>query len=234
MSGWWERNYIDLLIATPISAAENVYYEWTKQTVASLIKPEGLRIEHLRFPEPCIDIVRDRMVNQAQMMGAKWLFMLDADVIPPPDVIPRLLAHKKEVVGGLYVRRHNPPFNEMLRFRTDGIVGLRPIMDGEYRDGELVECDALGTGCVLFDVEVFDRIRPFQMTINGQPARGQYFLWTESRLPGGMSEDFSAFVNMRNQGIPVFCDTSLKCRHLGPVKFVPSGRNELMIEWLTG
>lgn len=231
MSGFWERLPLDLLIATPISGSDQVHWEW-QANIRNLQIPPGMKFVHMKFPEPVIDITRDKAVQYAIQSGAKWLYFLDSDVIPPPDVIPRLMAHDKPIVAGLYVRRWNPPFNEMLRFRTDGMPGLRPIMDGEYVPGSLVGCDAVATGCVLIKTEVFERMKPFEMTIDGKPARPAWFLWTEWRLPVGASEDFSFFTRAKQQGIPVYCDTSLRCRHIASLKLVPSGNNSTQIEFM--
>lgn len=235
MSGFWEKNPIDVLIATPISGSEVVYYEWMDQYVNHWLSiPEGLRVARAKFPEPCIDIVRDKAVQVALQNGTNWLFFLDSDVIVPPNTLTRLISHNLPIVAGLYVRRHNPPFNEMLKLRQDGMFGLRPIMDGEYADGSLVECDAVGTGCVLIRTDVFSKVKPFQQTIDGKPARPQYFMWTESRIQPGFSEDFAFFIKCREAGIPVYCDTAIKARHVGPVKFVPSGNNGISLEFIGG
>ena len=225
---------IDVLIAVPISGAEYVYYEWSERTTDMIMNiPQGLKVGRQRFPEPCIDISRDKAVNMAIQVGARWLFFLDSDVIVPPNTLERLIAHNKEIVGGLYVRRHNPPFNEMLKFRTDGQPGLRPVQDGEYQPGSLLEVDAIATGCMLIRTDVFDKVQPYQQIIDGQPARGMWFLWTEWRTINGVgySEDFSFCTKARQHGIKIYCDTSIKCKHQGPIRFVPSGTNNLQIEF---
>lgn len=233
MSGSWERSVIDVLIAIPISGSENVYYEWSNEYARVLREiPPELKTAAQRFPEPCIDISRDKAVNMALQLGARWLFFLDSDIIVPPGTVQQLIAHNKEIVGGLYVRRHDPPFNEMLKLRPDGMPGLQPIRDGEYQDGSLVECDAIATGCMLIRTDVFEKIPPWNMTIDGQPTRPQWFLWTEWRHPAGASEDFSFCVRARKAGIRIFCDTSIKARHAGPVRFVPSGKNTTQIEFI--
>lgn len=235
MGGYWERNPPDIFIAIPVSGAESVYYEWADQaTQMALNIPHGMKVARARFPEPCIDITRNKAVRTAIQLGARWLFFLDSDIIPPNDVIARLISRNKPIVAGLYVRRHNPPFNEMLRLRTDGIVGLRPIQDGEYKDGDLVECDAVATGCLLIETWVFERIRPFTMTIDNRPANPSYFLWTESRIGPGFSEDFSWCLRARECGFRIYCDTSVKCKHLGPVKFINANNNGINIEWMGG
>ena len=222
-------------MATPISGAETIYYEWHEHALNAWLQiPPGLKVARMKFPEPVIDVSRDKAVQAAIQAGARWLFFLDSDLIIPPDTLPRLLAHDKMIVGGLYVRRHNPPFNEMLKFRTDGQPGLNPIRDGEYIPGSLLECDAIATGCMLINTEVFDKMKPFEITINGQRARPGWFLWTEWRLPQGASEDFSFCMRAREAGIQVYCDTSILCKHIGPAKFIPSGTNSLAIEFPGG
>lgn len=194
--------------------------------------PVGLKIARQRFPEPVIDISRDKAKDLAIQLGAKWLFFHDADLIIPPDTLSRLMLHNLDIVGGLYVRRHNPPFNEMLRFRPDGQPGIVPIRDGEYQPGSLVECDSIATGCMLIKTDAFERIPPAQIIIDGQPARPQHFLWTEYRQPNGMSEDFAFCTRARKAGVRVFCDTSIQCKHLGPIKFVPGNNNNINLEFV--
>jgi hypothetical protein len=194
--------------------------------------PKGLKVQRQRFPEPVIDVSRDKAKELAIQLGAQYLFFCDTDLHMPPDVIPRLISHDKDIVGGLYVRRHNPPFNEMLRFKDkNGFQGLEPIRDGEYKQGELVECDAIATGCMLIKTSVFEKIPPFQMTIDGIQARPQHFLWTEYRLPGGASEDFSFCQKARKAGVQIFCDTSIVLRHQGPLKLLPSFNNSISLEF---
>lgn len=148
--------------------------------------PAGLKVVRQKFPEPEISVSRDKAVQMAISIGARWLWFVDADVLPPPNALTVLLEANKPIIGGLYVRRHNPPFNEMLRFRTDGTQGLRPIADGEYEQGTIVEADAVATGCLLINTEVFDKMKPYEITIDGQPSRPAWFLWTEWRLPVGL------------------------------------------------
>jgi hypothetical protein len=194
---------------------------------AHLDVPPGMKYTTFRMPEPVIDISRDKAVQLAIQNGAKWLFFWDTDLILPKDALTKLLAADKPIIGGLYVRRHNPPFNEMLRYRTDGLPGMMPVRDGEYQMGEVLPVDAIATGCMLVKTEIFEKIKPFQITIDGQPARPAWFLWTEWRLPNGQSEDFSFCSRARQSGIPIFCDTSIHCQHIGPMKFKPSGTNTL-------
>lgn len=222
MSGHWERgnNLVDVLIATPIFGSEQVYWEVAEER-RKQVMPEGLRVQTQKFPEPEIDVSRDKAVAMAIQSGARWLFFWDADIVLPPDALVRLMSHNKPIVSGLYVRRHDPPFNELLKFREDGI-GIRPLEDNEFQYGAaLVPVDVVPTGCLLIQTDVFMKVPPFQLTIDGQQARPANFLWTEWRLNGGMSEDFSWVAKARRTGVEVYCDTSIQARHVGPVRMAP-------------
>jgi len=210
-----------------ISGAETVYQEASesiKQLWAQF--PSTLRVGFAKFPEPEIDVSRNKAVQAALNSGARWLWFIDSDILPPPDAFAKLVAADKPIIGGLYVRRHNPPFNEMLKLTPQG---LRPINDGEYQTGSIVECDSVATGCLLIRTEVFEKFKPFQVTIDGQPCPPEWFLWTANRRNPGYSEDFQFCIRARESGIPVFCHTGVKCGHMGPVKFYPSGNGQLKI-----
>jgi hypothetical protein len=221
MSGSWERAPIDVLIATMITGAETMYHEVSEATMNSMMQiPQGLKVLRLKFPEPVIDVARDKAARVAMMNGARWLFFTDSDIIMPPDTLQRLIAHDKPIVGGLYARRHHPPFNEMLRLTPEG--QLAPLQAGQFTPGELVSCDAVATGCMLVRTDVFDRIKPFKMTIDGVECPPAWFLWTVDRLPPPTySEDFSFCVRAKQSGIDVFCDTSIVCKHVGPMRISP-------------
>jgi len=213
-----------------------VPYEWSER-MNQIIQnvPQGMKVARMRFPEPVVDVSRDKAVQTAIQMGARWLWFCDTDLMWPPDVLPRLMAHNQMITSGLYVRRHNPPFNEMLKFRQDGNPGLQPIRDGEYQPGELVKCDAVATGGMLLRMDLFEQLKPFQIAIDGVLGRPAWFLWTEWRSLNpneSASEDFSFCMRAARQGIPSYCDTSLAGRHLGPVRFAPSGNNSLSIEFM--
>ncbi len=230
---FWEKNSIDVLICTAISGSELMFYECAEaRTNMTMNFPKDLKVVQMKFPEPCIDITRDKAVQIAIQNGARWIWFLDSDIICPPDTLQRLIAHDKPIVGGLYVRRHFPVFSEMLRFRKDGVQGLEPIKDGEYVPGELVECDTLATGCTLYRTDVFSRVPPHQITIDGQQARPAWFLWTEWRLPVGLSEDFEWGSRCSRHGIKSYCDTSIVLRHAGPVKLLPSFNGSLNLEFM--
>jgi hypothetical protein len=72
----------------------------------------------------------------------------------------------------------------------------------EWTDGELVEVDATGTGCVLYDMDVFKRIPDpwfrFRKTVEGSE----------------IGEDIGFCHDLRKAGIKIYVDTAVKVGHL--------------------
>lgn len=204
----------DVLIAIPHSGLA-VNLEWAIN-FASLWKHAPTHTKLLLMPEPQIDVARNKAVAMALQIAAKHIFFLDSDVHPPNDAITRLLSHKLQIVSGLYPRRQKPPQNQM--YRREGSV-LKSIEEGTYEPGSLVECDAIGLGCVLIEVEILRKM--------GAP----WFRWTDSYLMGGVSEDLYFCEKARDAGVKIFVDTSIVCRHSGLIKWLPPSKGENVFEY---
>jgi len=163
-------------------------------------------------PEPQIDVAREKIAETALNMNAKYIFWLDTDVICPPDVIQRLMRHKQSFVSGLYARRYYPCWNEMLLKGKDdkGNEGYVSIPEGGYEKGSVVQCDVVGFGCVLMETDMLkDMEKP-------------WFRWSEHAAIRGRSEDFFFCEKARRSGYKLYVDTSVVCRHMGPVRILPS------------
>jgi len=208
------QDLCDVLIAIPHSGLA-VNLEWSIN-FASLWKYAPPKTKLLIMPEPQIDVARNKAVAAAMQIGARQIFFLDSDVHPPNNAIARLVSHRLPIVSGLYARRQNPPRNQMMR--RNGEI-LMPVQDGTFEPGSLVECDAVGMGCVLIETEVFRKI--------GAP----WFRWDESYVIGGLSEDFDFCTKARNAGYKIFVDTSLVCKHSGLIKWLPPSKGQSMFEY---
>jgi hypothetical protein len=207
----WAGRKCEILIAIPSVGTVNM--EWALN-FAILLREAPANTFVATAPEPMIDVAREKLGEIAVSVGAHHVFFLDSDIVTPPDVINRLLKHDLPFVSGLYVRRHHPPFNEMLRKHPDG---YQPIADGEYEKGALVSCDAVGLGCSLVKTDVFKDIeRP-------------WFRWTEHSAQRGASEDFYFCKKVRATGFKIHCDTSIGCKHIGTFKWLPGDQFEYPI-----
>jgi len=76
----------------------------------------------------------------------------------------------------------------------------------DYEKDSLIEVDATGTGCLMFDTRIFRELQPpwfkFTLTADGRP----------------IGEDFGFCSRLREEGYKIFVDTSVKCGHLSTLE----------------
>ena len=124
------------------------------------------------------------------------LFMIDSDVITPPNIIETLLGHKKGIVGGWYrnKKENNHPVVYDFENEIDGVA----IFSHKKASGTgLEKVDAMGAGCWLISREVAEKVgrSPYDMNSGG--------------------EDMKFSRKLMKLGIPMYVDWSLNCAHLG-------------------
>lgn len=116
--------------------------------------------------------------------NASHLLFIDVDTIPPLDLLPKLLAHKKDIVGALYNSRTQA--DTPLAWRDTAtpydFIGTKT----------LAEVDGMGAGAVLFNRNVLDKF--------------DYGY-------GGNQDDWPVFRRLKEQGYNTYVDTSIVCRH---------------------
>lgn len=147
-----------------------------------------------------IDKARQDIVLQARAMDATHIMWVDADMILPRDAITTLVGHGKQIVGGLYHKR-KAPF-EPVAFDWGEPFGPISVVKEEG----LQEVGALGFGCTLTAMDVFDRM-DYPWFVSTWPKNGAgewYFL----------GEDIFFFEKVRDLNVPVWLDTDVKCGHV--------------------
>lgn len=149
-----------------------------------------------------IEDLRNNLVDKALDIGASHLMMMDVDQVYHPETITRLLSHNLPVVGALVHRRY-PPFDSLMLKaveideRRNGYVSI-----DEWKEGALVEVDATGGGCLMFNMEVFRKIpRPW---------------FKVQKNPDGstIGEDIGFCMELKKAGYRIFVDTSVPAGHL--------------------
>lgn len=168
------------------------------------------------------DHARNSIVKTAIHLGAEYVFMLDSDVIPPHDVIPRLMAHQREMVSGVYFRR-SPPAGRPVAQKGGTWVDL-----SQHPPNQLIEVDVVGAGCLLMEVEFLKRLPP------QRPDAGKtHFDWRVDMaglLPPYkcMSEDFTLCVHAKEMmGVSTWLDPTIRCRHAGSSEAYDGGLKPL-------
>ena len=194
-----EKGYYKLGIAFPLTDVKvytSFMVSWT------LMDKPGFTFFLPQNPGP-IDTIRNNLVTQALREDCTHLIMMDTDQNYPSDTIPKLLSHNKEVVA-VNVHRRYPPFDSIL---LRGELGnYHHVPDDECFSGELIEIDATGCACMLYDINVFLDIP--------QP-------WFESyRLEDGrvVGEDVDFCSKLKGAGYKIYADTSIEVGHLSTIE----------------
>lgn len=152
--------------------------------------------------EMFIPYAREQLAEGALSDGCDYLFMVDDDMLCPPDLFHKLAAHDKDVVGALAFTRN--PDHKPVIYET--VEGVDPVSGSygftrfvhNYPRNQLVECDAVGFGAVLIKTSVLKKVpRPFFF---GMERTG---------------EDITFCIKAKKAGFRVWMDTSIKLGHLG-------------------
>jgi len=146
-----------------------------------------------------IDTLRNDLVEKALAEGCTHILMCDVDQIYPVDTIKKLLSHKVPVVAGSVPRRY-PPFDPIMLRNIDGVP--TPMNVGDYEDGALVPVDATGTGCIMYNLEVFRKL-PYP-----------WFKFRKQADGRTLGEDIGLCMDLKKAGYSIYVDTSVKIGHL--------------------
>lgn len=203
-----------LAVAVPLTD-ERIYREFffsfvkvvTEYTSSLVNKGKSISFDVFMPDFPCqIDHARNNLVQQALLSGCTHILMMDSDQIyNTTNMIDKMLAHDKPVVGARVHRRY-PPFDSLL---LRGEIGkLYQVPDDEIRneDGTFnkeVSVDYTGTGCILYDMQIFNDMIPekwFELITgeHGQP----------------VGEDIHFHDKLKDRGIPIIVDASIDIKHL--------------------
>lgn len=188
-------NQTKVIIAVPCTDSAIMKARTAHSVGIAIIGAAGLVTDFL-LRLSC-DIVSSRtwLVNEAIKRGATHLLFVDCDMVFPEDTIPRLLAHKKEIVGVEYNKREFP---------LKGVY--EPL--GEKSETELYKAKYIGTGLVLIDLSIFPKLK------------GPWFNFgRDSQGALVMGEDVWFCNTARDAGFDTWIDPTLKIAHEGAYLF---------------
>jgi len=141
------------------------------------------------------NILRERVLNE----NYDYFLSLEQDVIPPKDVIQRLLSHGKEIVSGVYftypVSNKGSALTPLL-WKKDGKDAIKFLSEKEISANRLIEVAACGLGCVLIHKDVLKKIK-----------------FRHDKKFEGFDDIWFGYDTF-NAGFKIFADTSIKCKHL--------------------
>lgn len=170
-----------------------IQYEFYWHTVGRLLTPYA----------------REMLLKQAIDGGMDYIFMYDDDMILPIDALEQLLFDVEEnphidIVAPLAFMR-NPPHYAVIYTTTEGYdqESHQPYFINEfvknYPKDTLIECDAVGFGAVLIDMNIVSKMNP------------PYFFSTT-----GTGEDVYFCIKAKQEAdARIFTDTRVKLGHIG-------------------
>jgi hypothetical protein len=152
---------------------------------------------YLRCSTGHIEDMRNELVKKALHSDCTHLIMMDTDQIYHEKTISRLLSHKLPIVGCLVYRRY-PPFDPLMFRGSQGkYLGIT-----EWEEDGLIDVDATGTGCLMFDMDIFKKLpEPWFKEVKSE----------DGKVTG---EDFYFCEKAREAGYEIFVDTSIPAGHL--------------------
>ena len=137
------------------------------------------------------NILREKVLSE----GYDYFLSLEQDVIPPKDVIERLLKTGNKVVSGLYFYIVDNELMPMAWGRVDDKHALRLGLK-DVEEDKLIEVITAGLGCILIHRSVLEKVK---------------FRYVEEKKP---FDDVWFCEDVRESKENVYLDTSVKCKHL--------------------
>ena len=155
------------------------------------------------------NILRKRVLDE----GYDCFLSLEQDIIPPPDVIERLLAHRKDIVSGIYYidqfmadeagNRRQLFFPVLYTWTERSPEGkdldyehMKYLLPEEVEQPRLIEVKAAGVGCLLIRRKVLEKVQ-----------------FRYEKQSSGFDDVFFCR-DAISSGFRIYADTGVKCRHL--------------------
>lgn len=137
--------------------------------------------------------------KQAKEHNATHILFIDSDMIFPPEALDILAKQDKDIIGANYNQRKLPLQSTIKLADEKGNLIAGDLT--KYK--ETFECYALGFGCMLVKMEVFDKIeRPF---FNAPMDEKDNF----------KTDDVYFCEKAQKAGYKIYCDPTLVVKHVG-------------------
>ena len=155
---------------------------------------------------------RNRLATSAIDNNFDRVLWLDSDIVFEPNLMTKLaldLDNGIEYISGLYFKRQYP--TEPVVFKTiaqtqDGKeLVTKASVYNDYPKNQVFEVDATGFGAVMMEVNLLKKVKE------------KYGLPFSPHL--GLGEDMSFCWRAKQIGNKLYCDSSIKLKHLGSVAF---------------
>ncbi len=139
---------------------------------------------------------RNNGVQMAEEAEVDYLLFLDSDMTFPRSTLPRLLAHRQDVVGATYAKRVPP----------HPALGTAVMPQPDDAPPGLIEMVRIPTGCLLIRMSVFHHLtRPY------------FRFGVDEAHNSILGEDYMFCDRVRAAGLRIWCDYTLsqELGHIG-------------------
>lgn len=200
-----------VILGIPTTKAARRSVAWI-DALNSLQLPLGSSMGRLWIEDRPIAEARNLICEQALQSGAQYLVFLSDDVLPPPNMILKMLdkigreypveggrVAKASMITGVYWTKTYPSEPYLWNEPTGG--SFRDWKVGDFIPVNLAGCDAL-----IIDTKILREI-PF-------PWFSTEWVYEEGQQPSSIAtEDFYFFTKARRHGFRLFADTAIQCFH---------------------
>jgi GT2 family glycosyltransferase len=148
-------------------------------SIYNMEKVPNIETELRVFYGYLIDDVRNKIVDTAINEKFDGILFVDSDMKLPKDTLLKMVAHNKDIVSGIYIRKLDDEKIIEIFLRNNDLNATKPIKRITERDlasnSNLIEIAACGFGCVLVKMHVFTKIGYpyFKFTADKQERRGE-------------------------------------------------------------
>ncbi len=158
---------------------------------------------YFESPIKSISASRNILIDKTLNEGYDYLFSLDQDTIPPKNAIEKFLSHNKKVTCGVVFTRIltngkfvlTPDVFKVVPNTEDetGLPSMNWLSQEEIDSNKLFQIASCGAGCLLLYRDILKEVR-FKEDLE-------------------QFEDRHFCIDLFRKNIPIFCDTSVKCKH---------------------
>lgn len=192
-----ELTYKEKEVVFVDNSQDDIYLEKIKKLGFNAIKGP-----YFDAPVQRISASRNVIIDKAIKENFDYILFLDQDTIPPKDAIERFLKGNKPIICGIVFSRaksldgklyYTPNVYNIIPSDKElpDMVELSPI---EVSSNKLLKVVSCGGACIFVSREVFTKIR-FREDLK-------------------QCEDRWFCIDLYKNNIPLYCDTSIICKHL--------------------
>ncbi|HLD02094.1 MAG TPA: glycosyltransferase family 2 protein [Candidatus Nanoarchaeia archaeon] len=158
------------------------------------------------YENPRARVAESKNLIRKKVLKEKYDFFLniDTDTIPPLDIIERFLSHDKQAITGVYYKIFDVTIKNsgitkkiimpLLYDKVGDPPRIRQLSAQEVEQPKLIKVGACGSGCFMVSKDILEKIK---------------FKHTEKAY-----DDVLMCDDIQELGHDIFCDTSVKCKHL--------------------